>query len=94
MVKDKAAVAGSYTEARFSGNNASATGAVLVHLLCGLGLGIAVWFAQSVESVSLVSDPVHTLRLISVSFLILIVFMASFCLSSLFCWLIFQFDAP
>ncbi|PKI40795.1 hypothetical protein CRG98_038806 [Punica granatum] len=40
--------------------------ALLIHLLSGLGLAIALWFAQSVESVDLVADPARTLGRISV----------------------------
>ncbi|KAK4773502.1 hypothetical protein SAY87_028521 [Trapa incisa] len=66
MVKEKVVVAGGTSKkARITGNDASAMGAILVHLMCALGLGIAVWVSQSVESVSLISDPVRTLCVIS-----------------------------
>ncbi|XP_057479356.1 PIGF/3-ketodihydrosphingosine reductase fusion protein-like isoform X2 [Actinidia eriantha] len=35
-----------------------------VHLICGLGLALALWLAHKVYSINLISDPTHTLLLI------------------------------
>ncbi|KDP41947.1 hypothetical protein JCGZ_26965 [Jatropha curcas] len=38
--------------------------AFFVHIICGLGLAIALWVAHDLYSINLVSDPSRTLRLI------------------------------
>ncbi|GFZ04018.1 hypothetical protein Acr_16g0006420 [Actinidia rufa] len=38
--------------------------AFTVHLICGLGLAMALWVAHKVYSIDLISDPSYTLRLI------------------------------
>ncbi|KAH0982948.1 hypothetical protein GBA52_010125 [Prunus armeniaca] len=49
-----------------SSRSISATEALVVHLICGLGLTVAFWVAHNVHSVNLTTHPSHTLRLICV----------------------------
>ncbi|KAJ9178905.1 hypothetical protein P3X46_010751 [Hevea brasiliensis] len=47
-----------------SSRSVSALQALSIHLICGLGLSIALWVAHNLYSINLVSDPSRTLRLI------------------------------
>ncbi|OAY37026.1 uncharacterized protein C1450.15 [Manihot esculenta] len=47
-----------------SSRSVSALQAFFVHLICGLGLAIALWVAHNFYAINLVSDPSRTLRLI------------------------------
>ncbi|XP_020414423.1 uncharacterized protein LOC18781784 isoform X2 [Prunus persica] len=49
-----------------SSRSISATEALVVHLICGLGLAVAFWVAHNLHSINLTTHPSHTLRLICV----------------------------
>ncbi|XP_016466721.2 uncharacterized protein LOC107789429 isoform X1 [Nicotiana tabacum] len=42
--------------------------ALILHLICGVGLGLAFWVAEHIYAVDLITHPSQTLRLISVCF--------------------------
>ncbi|KAJ4718675.1 phosphatidylinositol-glycan biosynthesis class F protein-like [Melia azedarach] len=56
MVKD--------STAENPGQSVSPTQAILIHLICGVGLAVGFSVAHNVYFINLVSDPSHTLRLI------------------------------
>ncbi|CAK9186846.1 unnamed protein product [Ilex paraguariensis] len=62
-----------------SSASASQLQAFMLHVICGLGLASAFWVAHNVYSISLISDPSQTLRLIwLVEALIVILFYSLF----------------
>ncbi|KAF2301551.1 hypothetical protein GH714_025751 [Hevea brasiliensis] len=73
------------SNAENSSQSLSALQVFSIHMICGLGLAIALWMAHNLYSINVISDPSCTLRLIWVSLSLSLDFVVLFFLYEFVC---------